>query len=93
MTFKVTKIIDGDTFDVTPAWKWKGHQGNRVRPTGYNAAEAGEPGYQQAKDRLADLILGKNVELKNPVDISYGRLLCDVYFNGRNLTAYLPVYE
>jgi len=27
--FTVTRIIDGDTFDVTPQWKWNGQTGSR----------------------------------------------------------------
>ncbi len=40
-TFKVTEIIDGDTFAVSPQWKWNGTSGDRVRPTGYDAPEKG----------------------------------------------------
>jgi len=37
--FTVTAIIDGDTFEVTPRWKWNEDTGTRVRPTGYDATE------------------------------------------------------
>lgn len=93
MLFKVTKIIDGDTFEVLPNWKWENQEGNVVRPTGYNTPEKGQPGYQEAKDKLTRLILGKDVELKKAIRITYGRLLCDVYFNGKNLADYFPEYK
>ena len=35
--FKVVSIVNGDTFDVNPGWKWKGETGRRV--AGYAAAE------------------------------------------------------
>jgi len=38
-TFTVTEVVDGDTFDVTPSWRWQGQTGSRVRPTGYDAPE------------------------------------------------------
>ena len=79
MSFKVTKVIDGATFEVSPNWKWNKQEGNVVRPTGYNIPEEGKPGYQAAKDKLTELILGEEVELKNAIKITYGRLLCDVY--------------
>ena len=86
MKHKVTHIIDGDTFEVTPNWEWNGQTGNSVRPKGYNTPELGEPGYNEAKEKLAGLILNKEIELKNPVGLSYERLLCDVYINGQDLS-------
>ena len=88
MSFKVTEVIDGDTFEVSPNWKWKEETGNRVRPTGYDTPEKGQPGYEAAKDKLAKLILGKEVELKNPIKITYGRLLCDVDYKEKKLADY-----
>jgi len=93
MSFKVIKIIDGDTFEVSPKWKWNNQEGNIVRANGYDTPEEGQPGYQAAKDKLTRLILGKEVELKNPIKITYGRLLCDVYYQGKNLVDYLPEYQ
>lgn len=92
MLLKVTRIIDGDTFEVSPKWNWNGHPGNIVRPVGYDAPEKGEAGFQKAKDKLADLILDKEVELKNPKALSYGRLVCEVYVDGLNLAAFFPEY-
>jgi len=93
MRFEVTSVIDGDTFEVSPNWKWNNQEGNVVRPTGYNTPEEGESGYQAAKDKLTKLILGEEVELKNAIKITYGRLLCDVYYKGKNLADYFPEYK
>lgn len=38
-TFRVTSIIDGDTFEVSPEWKWNDETGTRVRPAGYDVPE------------------------------------------------------
>ena len=91
MTHKVTKIIDGDTFEVSPGWTWNGHEGNVVRPRGYDAPERGQLGYQEAKDKLTSLILHKEVELENPIGLTYDRLLCDVYYEGKSLAEYFVV--
>ena len=93
MSFKVTKVIDGDTFEVSTNWKWDEQEGNVVRPEGYNTLEEGKPGYQEAKEKLTKLILGEEVELKNAIKITYGRLLCDVYYNGKNLADFFPEYK
>lgn len=91
--FTVTTIIDGDTFDVTPEWRWNGQEGKRVRPTGYDAPELDERGGQAAKKKLSDLILGERVELGTAYRIDHGRLVVDVYFNGKNLADYFPEYQ
>lgn len=90
--FKVTEVVDGDTFDV-PAWKWNGQSGKRVRPTGYDAPELSEPGGYEAKRKLEQLILGKIIEIRNAVKIDRGRLVCDVYYNGKYLAEYFPEYQ
>ena len=91
--FKVTTVIDGDTFDVNPGWKWDGQSGNRVRPTGYDAPELHAPGGQAAKEKLQRLIFGKEIELGNAYKVDRGRLVCDVYFGGKNLADYFPEYK
>ena len=93
MSFRVTKIIDGDTFEVTPVWKWDNQSGNVIRPKGYDTPEEGQFGHQAAKDKLATLILGKDVDLKNAVKITYGRLLCDVFYNDTNIADHFPQYQ
>jgi len=93
MAFKVVNVIDGDTFEVLPPWKWRDQSGIRIRPTGYNTPEEGQPDYQESKDKLRKLILKKEVELENFVDIDYDRLICDVYFDGKNLADYFPNYK
>ena len=57
--FTVTCVVDGDTFDVTPQWRWNGQTGKRVRPTGYDAPELHSTGGQAAKAKLSRLILGE----------------------------------
>lgn len=91
--FTVTSIIDGDTFDVSPAWAWNGQKGTRVRPTGYDTPEIGAPFSAVATTRLRQLIGGKTIELRNARTIDRGRLVCDVSVNGRDLSTYFPLYR
>ena len=93
MSFKVIKIIDGDTFEVTPKWKFNNTKGTGVRPTGYDTPERGQVGYKEAANKLSSLLLNKNVELKKPIKLSYTRLLCEVYYNRKNLASYFPEYK
>ena len=90
--FKVTSVIDGDTFTV-PVWYSSQNSGTVVRPSGYNTPEQGEPGYVQAKTKLSSLILGKDVELGDAVNFDHGRIVCPVFYAGRNLADYFPEYK
>ena len=90
--FSVTQIVDGDTFEVNPGWKWQQQTGVRVRPTGYDAPEMNTLAGQMAKDKVARLILGKQVELGSAYKVDRGRLVCDVVFNGKKLEEYFPRY-
>jgi len=93
MAFRVVTVIDGDTFTVSPNWQFNGQSGDTVRANGYNTPEEGQPGYQTAKTKLKNLIEGKQVELRNYITLTYGRLLCDVYYNGKNLKDYFREYQ
>jgi endonuclease YncB( thermonuclease family) len=83
--FTVTSIIDGDTFEVTPQWRWNGQIGTRVRPAGYDAPELHAYGGQAVKERLSSLVYGKQVELGTAYKIDRGRLVCEVYLGNTNL--------
>ena len=93
MAWEVTEVIDGDTFKISPGWTWKGESGDVVRPTGYDTPEEGEDGYDEAREKLEELILGKEVELKNVARIDRDRLVCDVSVGGKNLADFFPEYK
>ena len=90
--FMVIRIIDGDTFEVNPNWRWKQERGNRVRPTGYDAPELENLSGAMARNQLARMILGNQVELGPAYKVDRGRLVCDVFFNGKKLEEYFPRY-
>lgn len=91
--FTVVSIIDGDTFEVSPQWRWNGEIGSRVRPTGYDAPELNAYGGQAARDKLARLIYGQQIELRTAHSIDRGRLVCDVYYRNINLADYFPDWQ
>ncbi|MCX6741783.1 MAG: thermonuclease family protein [Candidatus Pacearchaeota archaeon] len=75
----VTKVIDGDTVIISG--------GDSVRLLGIDADERGYPCYNAAKERVEELLLGKEVYLekgKEDLDI-YGRELRYILFNGENI--------
>ncbi len=91
--FTVTSIIDGDTFEVSPHWIWQGQTGNRVRSAGYDAPEVFQFGGASVTDKLARLILHTQVELGTAHRVDRGRLVCEVYFQGRNFADYFRQYR
>lgn len=56
-TVKVTRVIDGDTFEI--------ETGEKVRLIGINAPEISDIFGQEAKQYLFELIINKTVELKS----------------------------
>jgi endonuclease YncB( thermonuclease family) len=76
---QVTKVIDGDTLLI--------EDGVSVRLLGIDADERGYPCYYQAKNRLEELVLGKEVYLergKEDKDI-YDRELRYILYDGENI--------
>ena len=92
--FKVSEVIDGDTFKVLNGWKWNNKTGDTVRPAGYNTPEENERGYEEAKRKLSNMVLNKIVDIRNVKAIDdYGRLVADVYYSGRSLADYFSEYK
>jgi len=74
-TTVVSRVIDGDTICL--------QNGLYVRLIGINAPEKDELGSLSAKERLEQLVLGKEVKLvyESEEHDKYGRELADVYVN------------
>ena len=70
---RVTHIVDGDTVDL--------NNGNRVRYLCIDTPERGEPFYEEASQRNAELVLRRRVRLEHGVEDfdRYGRLLRYVF--------------
>jgi len=81
--FKVTKVVDGDTLDL--------NNSQRLRFSGINTPETGECYYQEAKDKLTELVLEKDVFLEKDKSNTgkYGRLLRYVYIENILVNAFL----
>lgn len=69
----VTKVVDGDTLVLVG--------GERVRLLGINAPESGEKCFQEAAERLRELVGGKEIRMEKDIEErdQYGRLLRYVY--------------
>jgi hypothetical protein len=85
----VTDVLQGNTFKVAPQWMSADNMnGEIVCINGYNCPAQGQPGFDEARQQLEDLILGKEIELTNPVKTTKGQLVCDVLVGGENITTH-----
>jgi len=78
VTARVIKVIDGDTFTVT---------GDTIRLADVDAPELDEPSGLQAKQRLRDLIEGKDVEYEEQARDVYGRIVAEVWVGNVDVNA------
>ncbi len=84
----VKSVKDGDTFDgsVTRTSSNETPIGTEqiIRLAGVNAPERRKPGYNEAKEELEYLILGKNVRVDWKIKGHYHRILGEVTANGES---------
>ena len=80
---KVTKVLDGNTFDI--------ESGQRVRLANVNAPEVGKPGADEATAKLHELVYGKNVRI-NPVDTNYGEVVANVTIEGESVNSTMRTF-
>jgi len=75
----VTKVVDGDTIVI--------EGGQRVRLLNIDTREKGENCYAEAKERMEELVLLKNITLEADKEDKdqYGRLLRYVYLDDANI--------
>jgi micrococcal nuclease len=67
---KVVYVADGDSFELA--------SGQRVRLLGVNSPESGRCMYNEAKQRLTNLLMHRTVRLKDTNMDTYGRTLANV---------------
>jgi len=85
--FTVVRIYDGDTLKAV-----RNDTSIKVRLVGIDAPETskkkhlpGQPFSQKATDYLSKLVLNRNVQIKSYGTDRYGRILGEVFVNGRNV--------
>jgi hypothetical protein len=85
MAFKVTKIVDCATIEITPKWRWLEEYGTTIKIQGYIAPAENN---QYIIEKLTLLLLDKFVTLKNPVGALNGILNCSVFLNDVDVSKY-----
>jgi endonuclease YncB( thermonuclease family) len=75
---KVVRIADGDTITILVD-----RQQFRVRLNSIDAPERGQEFSQRSRQALADLVFGKEVRVETHGKDRYGRVIGDVYVDGK----------
>ena len=75
--FEVVHVVDGDTVDImVDGFKI------RLRLLDINTPERGKVGYQEAKQRMRELVLNRYVTVETQGWGRYGRTLAYIYIDG-----------
>lgn len=85
LTGRVVRVIDGDTVVVLA----KAEGTVRLRLSGIDAPELGQPFGQRARQFLASRIAGRVVEISGDTRDRYDRILGTVWADGRDINAEL----
>jgi len=81
LTGKVVRVVDGDTLYVLDADKTQ----HKIRLSGIDAPEQGQPFGTKAKESLLDLVAGKVVEVDWQKRDRYKRIVGKVIHDGRDV--------
>lgn len=74
--FRVQEVIDGDIFKIR-----SNNEDRRVRLIGVDTPEIGKCLSDEAREKLTQLVLGKDVVLEDQFSDPYGRIMANVFVN------------
>ena len=83
---KVTKVIDGDTFTTDK-------RKNPVRLADVDTPEKRQPGYQDAKQELQNLITGQEVSIETVARDKYGRSVANVKLGTKSVNQAMKKHQ
>lgn len=76
-----TNVVDGDTVDLVIDMGFRNTSERRIRLSGIDTPERGQEGFQEAKDFLNDLLLGKECYLRSYKSGAFGRWLGEIFID------------
>jgi endonuclease YncB( thermonuclease family) len=81
ITGKVVSVADGDTITVLDA----NNQQRKIRLNGIDAPESNQDFGRRSKESLTDPVFGKTVTVDSTKTDRYGRIVCKVTLNGKDI--------
>lgn len=87
---QLNRIVDGDTIDVTMDMGFKTFCKQRLRLLDYDAPERNEPGFQEAKEALTQVLTEASQLLVHTIKPdSFGRWLAMVWADDTDVTDFM----
>ena len=83
---KVTKVIDGDTFETDM-------RKHPVRLSNVDTPEKRQPGYAEAKNALIELIEGQEVTIETKARDKYNRAVANVKIGNKSVNKAMKEFE
>lgn len=83
MIFEVQKIEKDFVLILKEDWKWNDDQGKIVTIKSIDSSKSKNENLIHFK--LKQLLEGELIELRNPIIIAQGCLVCDVFIQGKNI--------
>lgn len=85
----VENVVDGDTVDALIDLGFKVYIKQRLRLSGLDTPERGQPGYAEAKAFVTEKVLGKVVSIKTEKVSKWGYFLAEITVDGVSLNTQL----
>lgn len=82
---RVTRVVDGDTIDVTIDHGMRVYSEQRVRILGVDTPERGQENYREASEFTRSKLEGKDIIIQTYKGDSFGRYLANVYYLEDNI--------
>lgn len=83
---RVVNVVDGDTVDAVIDLGFKVATTHRLRLDRIDTPEKGQPGHQEAKLFVIDMIHNKEVTLKTYKVSKWGYYLADIFLQGKSVS-------
>lgn len=76
---KCVNVVDGDTLDIEVDMGFNNKTKQRFRLAGVDTPERGQPGWQEAKDFVAEFVKDRRLVIVSEKVDKYGRYLATVF--------------
>lgn len=84
---EIYRVVDGDTVDAMVDLGFKIYTKQRIRLARIDTPERGQPGYDEATDRLSELVLNKRVRLVTTRASKWGYFLGELYVDDASVNS------
>lgn len=81
----IYNVVDGDTVDAELDLGFKLKLKQRLRLSGIDTPERGQPGYNEAKTALIESVMTKRVSIITHKPSKFGYYLADIFVDGINI--------